>query len=98
AGRGVRQLRRSRKQVLLAVVKQQLTRQNEVSAVGLLIVDRAIRLAKEKLAVEIQLRCGIRREQAFAISAVTADPIGSLQVGQIQRLAQERRGNVSKVV
>jgi hypothetical protein len=62
-GGGVRQLGRRRNQVLLAVVKQQLTRQDEVSGVGLLLADRAIRLAEEKLSVDIHPRSCIRREQ-----------------------------------
>ena len=54
AAGGVRQLRGGRNQILLAGIEQHLALQEQISRVGLLIVDVGVRLAVEKLAVEIE--------------------------------------------
>src|SRR5580700_40469 len=84
-------------QILLARVKQDLALQIETARVGLLVIHMAIRLAEEKLPVDIQPSGGRRRQQRFCISARSADAVGGEQAGQVQRLAEDWRGEIAVV-
>ena len=97
AGGGVRLLGRGGDQILLARIKQHLALQIKIAGVGLLVVHMAIGLAEEKLPVDIQPGGGIRRQQSFAIGARSANAISGQQIGQIQSLSQDRRGDIAVV-
>src|ERR1700680_1728410 len=71
----VGQFRGCRKQELFTVIKQNLALQKEITAIRLLIMNRAVRLAIKKLTVQIEPGSRAGSDQSLAIYAGAANSI-----------------------
>src|SRR5258708_5649622 len=78
-------------------MNQNLGMKIKVAGVGLMVVDVAVRLAVEELAIDIQPTGGIRREQGFAVGARSANTVSRQQAVQVQGLAEDGRGGIAEI-
>ena len=97
ASGGMRHLGFGGKQKQLGIVEEQLILLIEVAGGGLLIVHRVIRLAVEKLAVEVEPACDAGGQERLAVDAGAANPVRRHQARQAERLPQHRRWHVAEV-